>query len=201
MTGTICDICGNIVLSGTLKVVQVKFGERTERVHVCERCWRRDREAPEKYIRKHFEVSRGIKVLRDKIVKHPSARTPLGGGLNRGVPDESRLRILVKQISLVLRAPVKWPLKKSIDVPTVREDLVNKLIASIGECYQLAVDASKIAKKGEGAPTKTRYYQLVGYLSQVLDGILENVELDELKARMDRVEAVLHVKRKSPPKA
>ena len=201
MTGTLCDICGNIVSARKIKVVPVKFGERTERVNVCERCERRDREAPEKYIRKHFAASRGVKVVRDKIVKHPPARTPLGRGVNRGVPDESRLRILVKQISLVLRAPVKWPLKKSIDVPTVREDLVNKLIASIGECYQLAVDASKIAKKGEGAPTKTRYYQLVGYLSQVLDGILENVELDELKARMDRVEAVLHVKRKSPPKA
>ena len=201
MTGTLCDICGNIVIAGTVKIVPVKFGERTERVRVCERCWRRDREAPEKYIRKHFATSRGVKVSRDKIVKRPPTRPPLLGGVNRGVPNESKLRILVKQIGLLLRAPVKRPLKKSVDVPTIREDLVNKLIASIGECYSLAVEASKAAKKGEGAPTKTRYYQLVGYLSQVLDGILENVELDELKARMERVEAVLHVKRKSSPKA
>ena len=201
MTGTLCDICGNIVSSENIHATRIKIGRRIERVNVCESCRQRDREAPRKYIRKHFAASRGVKVVRDKIVKHPPARTPLGRGVNRGVPDESRLRILVKQISLVLRAPVKWPLKKSVDVPTVREDLVNKLIASISECYNLAVDASKIAKKGEGAPTKTRYYQLVGYLSQVLDGILENVELDELKTRMDRVEAVLYVKRKPSPKA
>jgi len=83
LTGVICDICGNVVLSGTLKVVSVKFGERIERVNVCERCWRRDREAPEKYIRKHFEVSRGVKVLHDKIVKHPGVPPRISGGSSR----------------------------------------------------------------------------------------------------------------------
>jgi len=200
LTAALCDICGNMVSARKLKVAPVKFGDKIVRVNICEKCERRDREAPEKYIRKHFANPKGIKVIRDKIVKHPDhSQKYRGGGVNRGVPDESRLRTLVKQISLLIRAPVKWPLKKSIDVPTVREDLVNKLIASIGECYHLATEASERKKKG--TPPKTKYYQLVGYLSQVLDGILENVELDELKARMERVEAALDVKRKPPPKA
>jgi len=185
LTGVICDICGNIVLSGTLKVVPVKFGERTERVRVCERCWRRDREAPEKYIRKHFEVSRGVKVTRERIVKLPGVPP----GISRGV---LQIRRDIAKIRGLLFKPEKWPLKKGVvDIRGIRADVIAKLVDAISVAQSLAEKAPATAEVGAADVTKARYYHLLGYIAQVLDSVLRSASQGELDERLKRVEKIL----------
>jgi len=181
LTGVICDICDNVVLSGTLKVVPVKFGERTEQVRVCERCWRRDREAPEKYIRKHFAASRGVKVTRDKIVKTSETGyiPPLGGVLD-GLAKE------LKAIGKLLFQP-KVPLKGE-SVEERREEAIAKLVRSIDIVEKLAEKAKATSEERKADTSKARYYHLLGYLVQVLDSVLRSVSLDEIKQHVEETD-------------
>ena len=196
MTGVICDICGNIVLSGTLKVVPVKFGERTERVRVCERCWRRDREAPEKYIRKHFAVSRGEKVHRNRTVKI-SGETILTpptprGGLNQLARDLKAIRKLLFQ--------PKVPLK-GVRVEEQREKAIDKLVNAIDVAELLAKNAKETSEKGMADTTKARYYHLLGYLVQVLDSVLRSVTLDEIQQHVKETDKEIVELRRAVAKA
>jgi len=179
LTGTLCDICGNIVSARKIKVVPVKFGERTERVNVCERCERRDREAPEKYIRKHFEVSRGVKVLRDKIVKLPEVYIPPRGVLD-GLSKE------LKAVGKLLFQP-KVPLK-GVSVEERREEAIAKLVRSIDVVEGLAKKAKATTEERKPDTSKARYYHLLGYLVQVLDSVLRSVTLDEIKRHVDETD-------------
>ena len=183
MTGTLCDICRNIVPSETVKIVPVKFGERTERVNICERCERRDREAPEKYIRKHFAVSEGIKVVREKIVKLPK------GGYIRGVVQISRD---IAKIRDLLFKPGKWPLKKgAVDIASIRVQVITKLVDAINVAQSLAEKAPVKAEVSAADVTKARYYHLLAYIAQVLDCVLRSASEGELDNRLKRVEKIL----------
>jgi len=179
LSSRLCDICGNIVLSGTVKIVQVKFGERTERVHICAKCERRDREAPEKYIRKHFEVSRGVKVLRDRIVKgyETIAAASERGGRVGGVLDG--LARELKAVRRLLFLP-KVPLK-GVSVEERREKAIGKLVSAIDVTEELAKNAKATSEQSKADTSKARYYQLLGYLVQVLDSILRSGTLDEIQ--------------------
>jgi len=184
LTSRLCDICRNIVLPGTVKIVPVKFGERIERVHICERCERRDREAPEKYIRKHFAHPRGVKVLRDKIVKTSEIvlATPhrVWGTLDQIARE-------LKNIRKPLLQSYKVPLK-GVGVDEQREKAITKLVKAIDVAEQLASEAKMTSEKGMADTTKARYYHLLAYLVQVLDGLLRSVTLDEMKRRVEETE-------------
>jgi len=183
LTARLCDICGNIVVSGKAHVIRIKLGERIERVHICERCKRRDREAPEKYIRKHFTDPRGVKVLRDKIVKSSgegilTPPTPRGG-LNQLARE-------LKAIRKLLFEP-KVPLKGE-SVEERREKAITKLVTAIEVAEELAKKAKATSEKGMADTTKARYYHLLGYLVQVLDSVLRSVSLDEIKQHVDETD-------------
>jgi len=183
LTGTLCDICGNIVSARKIKVVPVKFGERTERVNVCERCERRDREAPEKYIRKHFEVSEGVKVVREKIVKLPK------GGYMGGI---LQIRRDIAKTRTLLFKPEKWPLKKdTVDITSIRVQVITKLVDAINVAQSLAEKAPVKAEVSAADVTKARYYHLLGYIAQVLDSILRSASQGELDERLKRVEKII----------
>jgi len=181
LTGGICDICGDIVLSGTIKVVSVKFGERIERVHICEKCERRDQEAPEKYIRKHFTDPRGAKIIRDKIVKTSEAGyiSPRGGTLD-GLARELRA---VRKLLFLPKVPLK-----GVKVEEQREEAIGKLVNAIDVVEDLAKKAKTKTEERRPDSSKARYYQLLGYLVQVLDGVLRNVSLGEIKQHMDETD-------------
>jgi len=185
LTAALCDICGNIVSSRKIKIVPVKFRERTERVHICERCERRDREAPEKYIRKHFEVSGGVKVLHDKIVKLPGVPPRISGGV-------LQVRRSIAKVRALLFKPEKWPLKKdAVDITGIRIQVITKLVDAINVAQSLAEKAPSTAEVGAADITKARYYHLLGYIAQVLDSVLRSASQGELDDRLKRVEKIL----------
>ena len=75
------------------------------------------------------------------------------------------------------------------DVPKIRDDMIDTLIKAIMEADLQAKAAPEATESG--VPPKARWYQLVGYLVQVLDGVCRNVEISELNQRMSRVEKEL----------
>jgi len=79
------------------------------------------------------------------------------------------------------------------DVPGIRDEMVEKLVAAIREANEIAKEASTESGKAGGPSPKSRWYQVVGYLVQVLDGVCKNVELSEINERLLRVERKLSV--------
>jgi hypothetical protein len=76
--------------------------------------------------------------------------------------------------------------------PDVRSRLVTMLVEAIEETAKLAKTSRKrVTPGGGGISRKERWYQLMGYLAQVLDGVLKNLDLDGVKVKMDQIEATL----------
>jgi hypothetical protein len=73
----------------------------------------------------------------------------------------------------------------TLDVRKIREKRVKGLCRAID-------DLSRVAKSRD-PEQRLRYYQLLGYLSMVLDGLLNNVTKGELINRLEKVEARLDV--------
>jgi len=87
----------------------------------------------------------------------------------------------------------------SVNVPEIRGDVVDTLVAAIKDAQTLAKESSAEAAKGMGGvPPKARWYQLVGYLAQVLDGVCKNVELSEINERLMRVEKTMKIAQTKP---
>lgn len=86
------------------------------------------------------------------------------------------------------------------DVPRIRDDMIDTLIKAITEANMIAKLSLDSADKGTGGvPPKARWYQLVGYLVQVLDGVCKNVELSEINERLLKVEKMLGVAKAGSP--
>ena len=86
------------------------------------------------------------------------------------------------------------------DVPRIRDDMIDTLIKAITEANMIAKLSLDSADKGTGGvPPKARWYQLVGYLVQVLDGVCKNVELSEINERLLKVEKTLGVAKAGSP--
>jgi N-acyl-D-aspartate/D-glutamate deacylase len=80
-----------------------------------------------------------------------------------------------------------------LDVPTIRESLAAKLMAAID-------DVHKRAQKAKDEKARVEYYRVMGYLCQILNGLLENVSTDELMRRIEEAKTALeaHQKRSGP---
>lgn len=76
---------------------------------------------------------------------------------------------------------------------TVRGDVVEKLAEAIET-------TSKIAKDEKNEPSlRARYYQVLGYLSQTVDGLLRNVDLSEsAKELAELKEIVVQLQKRTP---
>jgi len=76
--------------------------------------------------------------------------------------------------------------------PEVRSRVVTKLVEAIEEVERLAKGSGKRTRTGGGGISpKERWYQLMGYLAQVLDGVLKNLDLEGVKEKMDQMEMTL----------
>jgi hypothetical protein len=74
-----------------------------------------------------------------------------------------------------------------LSVDETRAILASKLLKAIEISEQLAVKAKVKVKpeKGDGGvAAKARWYQLMAYLSQTLNGVLQNQYLNETRARV-----------------
>jgi hypothetical protein len=65
-------------------------------------------------------------------------------------------------------------------IPEIRADLITKLVNAVNITYSLAEKAPEQVEKGAAGGTKERYYRVLGYLAQVLDGILKNEVASEV---------------------
>ena len=84
--------------------------------------------------------------------------------------------------------------------PEVRSRVVAKLVEAIEETEHLAKSAAKRTKTGGGGISpKERWYQLMGYLAQVLDGVLKNLDLETVKEKMDQMENALDELQRTNP--
>jgi hypothetical protein len=91
---------------------------------------------------------------------------------------------------------------KPVSVEETRALVAHKLLKAIEVAEKLALKTGTEAKKGAGGvPPKARWYQLMAYLSQTLNGVLQNQDLNETKQQvaelMQRVAAVSKLAEKS----
>jgi hypothetical protein len=79
---------------------------------------------------------------------------------------------------------------------------VTKLVEAIEEAERLAKASGKRTGKGVGGTSpKERWYQLMAYLAQVLDGVVKNLDLEGVREKMDQMETVLDELQRTSPTA
>jgi len=110
------------------------------------------------------------------------------------------LRRLIGKVRLELFAPLPMPspgltrrrvTQKGV-APEVRSRVVTKLVEAIDEAERLAKESGKRSRSGAGGTSpKERWYLVMGYLAQVVDGVLKNFDLESVKEKMDQMEAAL----------
>jgi hypothetical protein len=126
------------------------------------------------------------------VVIPSSQGTPPLGGV--GHP----LSPLISHIRLV--RGLLYSVCVAADVPKIRDDLIDALVGAIQETNKLAKESNANVEKGAGGvPPKARWYQLLGYLTQVLDGVCKNVELSEINERLLLVEKELKIAQGKSP--
>ncbi len=83
----------------------------------------------------------------------------------------------------------------------VRGDVVAKLVSAIDEVEGLAKKAGKRSRKGYGGISpKVRWYTLMAYLAQILDGVLRDADLEKYEEKMEQMEkTVEELQRTSAP--
>ncbi len=86
------------------------------------------------------------------------------------------------------------------DTPRVRGEVVAKLVDAINEVESLAKSSGRRTRKGQGGVSpKVRWYQLMAYLAQILDGVLRNLDLEKYQEKMGELEkAVEELQRTAP---
>ena len=124
---------------------------------------------------------------------------------NVGLPFVRRL-IETARRELFTPVPLPGPMSRRRRVtqrsvaPEVRSRVVSKLVEAIEETEHLAKSAAKRTKTGGGGISpKERWYQLMGYLAQVLDGVLKNLDLESVKEKMDQMEMALDELQRTNP--
>ena len=85
----------------------------------------------------------------------------------------------------------------------LREGVAEKLVEALNVVEGLAKMSERKLRKGTGGiPAKARWYQLMTYIAQILDGVLRNLELGEVEAKLETLEkAVDELQRQTPQTA
>lgn len=116
-----------------------------------------------------------------------------------------RLELLLVQIRRALFPRGSRPRRVNLEEiqAGVRGDVVAKLVSAIDEVEALAKKAGKRSRKGYGGVSpKVRWYQLMAYLAQILDGVLKNADLEKYEEKMEQMErTVEELQRTSTPVA
>jgi len=118
------------------------------------------------------------------------------------------LRQLIGKVRLELFAPLPMPspgltrrrvTQKGV-APEVKTRVVTKLVEAIDESERLAKGSGRRSRSGGGGISpKERWYLVMGYLAQVLDGVLKNLDLETVKEKMDQMETVLDELQRTTP--
>ncbi len=104
------------------------------------------------------------------------------------------LRHLLEEIGdeLFLRKPRRRTMNAENRETGLRITVVRKLVSAIDEVDEIAKRAGKRVRKGHGGMSpKIRWYQLMAYLAQTLDGVLKNSDIQGLEDKMDAMEKMV----------
>ncbi|MGQ9543695.1 MAG: hypothetical protein ACUVTM_06405 [Candidatus Bathyarchaeia archaeon] len=164
----LCDLCYRIVYSRDALIMPVKIGDQLATLTICLRCVERSLEAPKKYVRKSFKE---------------------GGS---GPEDLEEVASSISRVRTLLFKPEKAALKHPLSIEEIRSRAIDEILEAMVVIEGLAENAPIEAEKGKADTTKARYYSVLGYLVQVLDGILKSVESNDLDNRLKAVEAFLN---------
>ncbi len=118
--------------------------------------------------------------------------------------DSLRLRRLLSQIRTALfpRGPRRRRTSFEELETGVRADVVERLVSAIREVDGLAKAAGRRSRKGHGGLSpKARWYQLMAYLAQILDGVLRNVDLERYEEKMEELERTVEELQRTGPQA
>jgi hypothetical protein len=84
--------------------------------------------------------------------------------------------------------------------PEVRSRVVTKLVEVTNEAERLAKESGKRSRSGAGGTSpKERWYMVMAYLAQVLDGVLKNFDLESVKEKMDQMDLALEELQRTTP--
>ena len=104
------------------------------------------------------------------------------------------LRQLLKEIGdeLFLRVRRRRIMNAENRETGIRVAVVRKLVSAIDEVDALAKKAGRRGWKGGGGISpKIRWYQLMAYLAQTLDGVLKNSDMEQYEGRIEQVEKMV----------
>ncbi len=104
------------------------------------------------------------------------------------------LRQLVEAIGdeLFLRKPHRRTMNDENRETGLRITVVHKLVRAIDEVDEIAKRAGRRSRRGHGGMSpKIRWYQLMAYLAQTLDGVLKNSDIQSLEDKVDSMEKML----------
>ena len=77
-------------------------------------------------------------------------------------------------------------------MPEIRSRVISKLVEAIEEVERLAKSSGKRSPAGGGGISpKERWYQLMGYLAQTLDSVLKNLDLFEVREKIESLQVAL----------
>jgi hypothetical protein len=172
----LCDLCHSIIDERSSLTIPVDIGDAETKIVICMECLSRSRRAPTKYIKKSYkdEDSR-VESLED-------------------------IQSRVGFIRTLIFEPDKSDLKHPFKVEEVRARALEEILVAMAVVEELAKNAPLEAERGKTDTTKARYYSILGYLVQVLDGVLKSVEANDLDNRLKNVEAVLNEFKKAKVK-
>ncbi len=89
-----------------------------------------------------------------------------------------------------------------VRAPELREVVAEKLVDALNVVEGLAKKSGRKTRKGSGGvPAKARWYQLMTYIAQILDGVLRNVELGEVEAKLKELERTVDELQQQTPQA
>ena len=137
----------------------------------------------------NLRVSRRLILLLDqcaKITGKPRSRL-VREGITHAIEANLGGRGASSSLSSIFRELQFYVAK--LDVPTIRESLVAKLQAVIDDIHRRA-------QKSKDEKTRLEYYRVMGYICQILNGLLEDVSMDELTRRIDEAKAVVETQQK-----
>ncbi|MEM2122922.1 MAG: hypothetical protein QXE79_04715 [Candidatus Bathyarchaeia archaeon] len=113
-----------------------------------------------------------------------------GGAGAEEITEKRPISLSLMDLRRTILGPAKTPMKEKTQ-EEIRRRKIQLLEKAIDDVFHQARSMNGAVKKGGGEPTKARYYRLMGYLIQVLDGVLKNLELDEVKRRLEKVEEAM----------
>ncbi len=107
-------------------------------------------------------------------------------GLSIDEYDLLRLRNILEGVRRLLFGPRR---RITVRAPELREVVAEKLVDALNVVEALAKKSGRKTRKGSGGvPAKARWYQLMTYIAQILDGVIRNVELGEVEAKLETLE-------------